>query len=103
MIKVKVKQDGNYVRFISITGHANYDDYGKDIVCAAVSSISITSVNLALKLDEKKVSYKDEKGYLEINILKTNDTINKVFLNMIDMLKELEKDYKKNIKITNIK
>ncbi len=103
MIKVKVKKDGNYVRFVSITGHANYDEYGKDIVCAAVSSIAITSVNLALKLDADALCCKDGKGNLDITILKTDDTINKVFLNMLDMLKELKRDYKKNINITNIK
>ena len=39
MIKVEVTKDN-----ISIHGHAMYDDYGKDIVCAAVSSIVMTSV-----------------------------------------------------------
>ena len=32
MIKVKVEKDS-----ISIIGHANYSDFGKDIVCASVS------------------------------------------------------------------
>ena len=30
---------------ISISGHALYNDFGKDIVCSAVSSIVITTVN----------------------------------------------------------
>ena len=34
MIKVKLSEDK-----IEITGHANYDEYGKDIVCSGVSSI----------------------------------------------------------------
>ena len=36
---------------IEITGHANFDDYGKDIVCASVSSIVITTVNGILELN----------------------------------------------------
>lgn len=103
MIKISVKKEKEKVRFISIKGHANYDEYGKDIVCSAVSSIAITSVNLALKLDENSVNYKDSSGNLEIMILKDDDTINKVFINMLEMLDELRKDYKKNILITNIK
>ena len=39
MIKIEVKKKN-----ISIVGHANYDEYGKDIVCAAVSSVVITSI-----------------------------------------------------------
>ena len=42
MIKVKAVSKGNYLQKIEIKGHANYDDYGKDIVCAAVSSITLS-------------------------------------------------------------
>ena len=45
MIKVKLIKDSNKVKEITIKGHALYDDFGKDIVCAAVSSTVITSVN----------------------------------------------------------
>ena len=38
---------------ISITGHAMYDDFGKDIVCSAVSSIVITSLNGILSINFK--------------------------------------------------
>ena len=50
MIKVKLTKNNNYYKRIIITGHANYDDFGKDIVCAAVSSTVITSVNSCLAI-----------------------------------------------------
>lgn len=50
MIKIKVKKDEEIIREISINGHALYDDYGKDIVCASVSSIVITTVNAILRV-----------------------------------------------------
>lgn len=99
MIKVKIEYNNDFVKSFKISGHANYDDYGKDIVCASVSSIAITSINLALKLDIKSVSYIEKKGLLDVSVLKQDEVINKVFLNMIDMFKELEKQYKNNIKI----
>lgn len=99
MIKIKIKYDGTFIKYFKVLGHANYDDYGKDIVCASVSSIVICSVNMALKLDNKAVKTTSKEGFLEANILKQEDAINKVFINMIDMLKELETDYGKNIKI----
>ncbi len=99
MIKVKINYKDNFVNGFKISGHANYDEYGKDIVCASVSSIVITSINMALSLDETSVKASDKSGLIEASILKQDEIIKKVFINMINMLEELEKDYSKNIKI----
>ena len=98
MIKIKVIYDDSYVKSVRITGHAMYDVKGKDIVCASVSTLAISSINLCISLDETAISYKDDEGLLEINVLKKDGVINNVLLNMINMFKELEKDYSKNIK-----
>ena len=45
MIKISLKEENKKIKEIKIKGHAFYDDYGKDIVCAAFSSILITTVN----------------------------------------------------------
>lgn len=99
MIKVKVDYDDNLIKKVKVTGHAGYDDYGKDIVCASVSSIVITSVNLIYKLNKDIIKVIEDKGLIEINVLKEDETINMVLKNMIDMLKELSNNYKKNVKI----
>lgn len=99
MIKVKVDYDDNLIKKVKVTGHAGYDDYGKDIVCASVSSIVITSINLIYKLNKDIIDVIEDKGLIEINVLKEDETINIVLKNMIDMLKELSNDYKKNVKI----
>ena len=95
MIKVSVKKDNNFIKEIKISGHSNFDDYGKDIVCAAVSSIVITTVNDILKLDKDSIYYDDK---VNIKVLKGNDVIYTLLDNMLDLLKELEHDYPKNIK-----
>ena len=94
MIKVKVTE-----KIISILGHANYDEYGKDIVCAAVSSIVMCSVEAISKFDINAVDIKQEKDKLELIINKTDDITNKLVNNMLDCLNEIEKKYPKNIKI----
>lgn len=99
MIKIKINYDGNYINYIKVSGHANYDDYGKDIVCSSVSSIVITSCNLVLKLNDKAIDYIQEEGLIEVKVLIKDDTINKVFINMEEMLKELSKQYEKYVKI----
>ena len=93
MIKVVIKNDS-----ITISGHANYDDYGKDIVCAAVSSAVITTVNGILSIDENAIEV-TENGKVEIKILKDDEIVNKLINNMINLLTELQKDYKDNIDI----
>ena len=94
MIKVKVTKQN-----ISILGHANYDEYGKDIVCAAVSSIVLCSVEAISKFDINAVDIKQTKDKLEIIINKTDDITQKLISNMLDCLNELEKKYPKNIQI----
>ena len=95
MIKVTIKD-----KKIIITGHANYEEYGKDIVCASASGIVITSVNACLKIESNSLNYKEEKDKLTIDILSNNETILLIIENMISMLNELALTYKKNIKIT---
>ena len=94
MIKVYREQNK-----IIIKGHADYDDYGKDIVCASVSSIVITTVNAILEIDRDAVIYKEEKDILTIELLKQDEIIIKLINNMIDLLKELSNNYPKNIKV----
>ncbi len=94
MIKVDIKKN-----HINISGHALFDDYGKDIVCASVSSIVITSINGILRIDDKAISYKLYDDGLYIDILKNDEVTEKLILNMISLLKDLEKEYGKNIKV----
>ena len=98
MIKVKLLKNDNDLEKIVIKGHAMYDDFGKDIVCAAVSSTVITSVNACLSIDENSVNYDDKDG-LEIEIKKNDIVTRKIIESMISNLKELEVAYPKNVQI----
>ena len=93
MIKVNIKE-----KQIIIKGHANYDELGKDIVCASVSSMVITTVNAILRVDNEAIKYSDDNGVI-IDIIKSDEIINKLINNMIDLLEKLEKQYPKYIEI----
>lgn len=99
MIKVSIKKENGIINGITIKGHSDYEELGKDIVCAAVSSISITTVNALISIDEDCIDYTNDDGFLKIIIKKHNEVIDKLIDNMINLLSELEKDYKKNIEI----
>lgn len=61
MIKIRVKRDGqNHVKRVIITGHADFDKHGKDIVCAAVSGISIGMANAIEQILGVRVHAEDD-------------------------------------------
>ena len=98
MIKVKLTKNGDCLNKINISGHANYDEFGKDIVCASVSSTVITTINILLSLDKDSISYDNTKGLI-IDILKDDDTTKKIINVLVSNLLELERAYPKNIQI----
>lgn len=51
MIYVSVTTHDSKINLIEIKGHAGSDDYGKDLVCAAVSAISFGLCNALDLLD----------------------------------------------------
>ena len=99
MIKVKVEKVNAKYKKISILGHAMYDDYGKDIVCAATSSIVTTTVNGVLALDKGSLSYMISKKGMTIDIKNEDSTTQILIGNMVSLLKELEKNYPENIEV----
>lgn len=95
MISVKIKPN-----LITIKGHANYDEHGRDIVCSSVSSIVTTTINAIVMFNQKTIKYDVKEGLVKIDILqKKDETTNKLLENMIKLLSELERDYPKNIKV----
>ncbi len=96
MIKIKVVENENNLKEIKITGHALYDDYGKDIVCAAVSSIVITTINAIERINKDAICYEENPFF--VKAIKNDKVVNELILNMISLLKELEHDYPNNIR-----
>lgn len=94
MIKVELKDN-----LITIKGHAGYDEKGKDIVCASVSSIVITTINGIIEINPDAIDYSDLDNEIIIRKLKEDEIVNKLLNNMILLLENLEKDYKDYIKI----
>lgn len=103
MIKVNYVVSNNLIESVSIKGHAFYDTYGKDIVCAAVSSIVTTTINDILALTEDKIKYDTQDGNVLITVVSDNEVVEKLLNVMLNMLKELASDYPKNIKIGGLK
>ena len=99
MITVNVVKENKKYKKITILGHAMYDDYGKDIVCSACSSIVTTTVNGILTLDKGSLSYLISKKGMTIDIKTADETTQLLIGNMVNLLKDLEKKYKENIEV----
>ena len=99
MISVKVVKESRKYKKITILGHAMYDDYGKDIVCSACSSIVTTTVNGILALDKGSLSYLVSKKGMTIDIKSDDQTTQILINNMVRLLKDLAGNYPDNIEV----
>ncbi|MDK2807584.1 MAG: uncharacterized protein PWP24_317 [Clostridiales bacterium] len=68
-ITVKKNQSGVY-NGLCVKGHADYDVYGKDIVCAAVSVLVINTINSieTFTKDVLQVNTEEVSGLIEFEV-----------------------------------
>mgnify|MGYP003292388078 CR=1 FL=1 len=97
MIRINVISKNKKLKKITIRGHAEYADYGKDIVCAAVSATYICTVNAILKLNENSIKINSKDNLQEIIVVKNEQVTQTLLDNMISCLLSLTKQYPKNI------
>lgn len=62
------KNDGHYIQFYA-EGHADYAERGKDIVCAAVSALTLTLYNSLMELSDVPVVEKQNACQKKPNLL----------------------------------
>ena len=100
MIKIQINRTNKKYSSLQVSGHSNYDEHGKDIVCAGVSAIVIGGLN-ALTIEDKKNIFAEVKdGYVNIDVLDlNNDKLQLIIDVMVVQLKSIEESYKKYIKI----
>ncbi|WP_026528860.1 ribosomal-processing cysteine protease Prp [Butyrivibrio sp. VCD2006] len=66
-IIIRKNSDGEYMGF-RLEGHAGSGEYGKDIVCAAISMLTINTVNSLEKFTDDifACDADPERGYIEV-------------------------------------
>jgi len=105
MIRVVVDREasGNIVGF-EVCGHAGYSEYGKDIVCAAVSAIVQTAVIGLTEILGIKIEYRQKAGKATCVIPAglsgdQNEKINIILETMLCGLKSIEEGYGDYIRV----
>lgn len=98
MIKIEVSYQNDSIKEISIQGHADFDQYGNDIVCAGVSSIIFGIMNaMDNLLSPNEFNITIEKNYIELNARSQKAS---EYLSICELqLQTIADSYRKNVKI----
>ena len=97
MIRILISKHNNEYSRLEAFGHAEYDDYGKDIVCSAVSVLIINTANSLKKFTDALIlAETHEDGTTEI-LLKEHLSKEAVLLmdSLILGLEEIQNQYGK--------
>jgi len=101
MISVVIKKNNSMITSLKVSGHAGYDDKGKDIVCAGVSSIVIGGFN-ALAKKSTKVKFLVNDNVSEVKIKDESSEVQVVLETMIIQLKTIHESYSNYIEIKEV-
>lgn len=103
MITITVYKDenGKYEGFLS-EGHAGYDEEGSDIVCAAVSVLTVNAINSIEKFTEDHFAVRQGDGLVELVLEgvvseKTGLLLDSMILGLMDIQKNYGNEYIKMI------
>ena len=92
MIKVLVKQNNNQIVNLSITGHADSGEYGKDLVCAGVSTVGIGAMNMLAKkgfLAKGLGTIEINEGYINVVVNHTDEVCQVVLETLVVTLETM--------------
>ncbi|SHJ82362.1 ribosomal-processing cysteine protease Prp [Paramaledivibacter caminithermalis] len=69
MIRINIRRNKkNDIESFSVEGHADFDEFGKDIVCASVSILTQTAVLALYEVGNIDVTYEMNDGWLSCQI-----------------------------------
>ncbi|MGI6072034.1 MAG: ribosomal-processing cysteine protease Prp [Lachnospiraceae bacterium] len=102
MIRVSIyKKSGLYEGF-AVTGHSGYNEFGKDIICAAVSALVINTVNSIENFTEDafELTSDEEQGMIEVRFKSEPGHDSRLLLDsMVQGLEGVRKESKDYIEI----
>ena len=97
MINCVYEKSKSGVRLM-VDGHAGYAQYGKDIVCSAVSALTETLIARLLELNAK-FSYKKEPGAVEVAMNRVTYDANEAFNFAVLGMQLIATAYPKNLEV----
>lgn len=75
LINAEFKYNSDYkLCGFCIKGHAEYADKGQDIICSAVSTLAINTINSIEKLTNDKFRLNNKNGMLDLKVTALSDS-----------------------------
>ena len=105
MINVLIKKKQNHIINLKITGHAGSDVYGKDLVCAGVSTAGVGVLNMLSKkgfLDKRIRTIEIDEGYINIVVNQVDEVCQVVLETLEVTLDTMVENYGQFIKISKM-
>lgn len=103
MIRVEFHLDSDQrVTSFKMTGHADAGPYGQDIVCAAVSALSISTINgLEQVVHQAPVVEQDSDngGFLQVTELDLGRESQVLLQTLLNGLLDIQENYPQNIQV----
>lgn len=96
MIKIIFRTHQNKITGFLISGHAKFAEYGQDIVCAAVSVLSINTINSIQQFTDTHFTYEtsETEGLIDFNLSDVQDDKSQLLLMAMKLgLESIEKQY----------
>lgn len=103
MIKVIIHKEKNQIKEIKVSGHADSAEYGKDLVCAGVSTTCIGIANALCQngfLSRGTIDLKN--GFIDVKVNQLSERDQVVLETFETILMTIEESYSKYIKITKM-
>ena len=99
MIKVVIEKNNSKIVSFEVSGHSNYDEKGRDIVCAGVSAIVVGGINALVNENKKAIEYECKEGYAKVLVKNIDSNIEMILDVISTQLYTVEESYPKFIKI----
>lgn len=103
MVKTNFYYQKDKIVKVEVSGHSNFDQIGKDIVCAGISAIVFGTLNALDNLvSQQEVKILEPETKVVIEVLKPSDSNQMILQTMFWQLKTISNQYRKNIIIKEV-
>lgn len=103
MVKANFYYQKDQIVKVEVSGHSNFDQVGKDIVCAGISAIVFGTLNALDNLvSQQEVKLVASEAKVMIEVLKSSNNNQIILQTMLWQLKTISNQYHKNIIIKEV-
>lgn len=102
MIKVIVTYKKDAIIEMNVSGHAEFSEYGSDIVCAGVSSLVLSNLMYVEKHQIGVIETLQEDNRVNVKVIESTNVLEHMLSAIVEGLELIQAEYSKYIKIKKV-